>query len=120
MSLHSTRETTLMIDSQVTAITFFSTIFLILAIIVILLRTRTQEMKLILIGVFMAIAAAAQANLSGVSVNPAQVALTTGLGSAALMKIAVILTLSGVGMLLLSQATPPAAAGTEKEHSHVA
>ena len=109
-----------MIDSQLTAITFFSTTFLILAIIVILLRARTQEMKLILIGVFIAIAAAAQANLSGVNVNPGQVAMTTGFGSATLMKIAVILTLSGVGMMFLSRATPPATAGIEKENSHVA
>jgi hypothetical protein len=83
--------------------TIASTFFLILAIIVILTRSRTLEMKLLLIGVFMAIAASVDANITGVSINAAQVGLATGLGSAALMKISVILTLAGVGMLLLSE-----------------
>ena len=64
-------------------------------------------MKLLLIGIFMAIAASVQSSVSGVSVNPGQVALSTGLGSSPLMKIAVILTLSGVGMMLMSRVTPP-------------
>jgi hypothetical protein len=103
----------------VVSMTIASTTLLILAIIVILSRSRTPEMKLILIGIFMAITAAMQANVSGISVNAAQVALLTGLGSATLMKIAVILTLSGVGMMLMARATPPAVAGTAKEPPHV-
>jgi hypothetical protein len=103
----------------VVSMSIASTILLILAIIVILSRSRTPEMKLILIGIFMAITAAIQANVSGISVNAAQVALLTGLGSATLMKIAVILTLSGVGMMLMARVTPPTIAGTAKEPPHV-
>jgi hypothetical protein len=106
----------------IVTMTIGSTTLLILAIIVILVRSRTPEMKLLLIGIFMAITAAMQANVSGVSVNAAQVALATGLGSATLMKISVILTLSGAGMLLMSRVTPPPpppAIGTPKEHPHV-
>lgn len=99
----------------VVPMTIGSTTLLILAIIVILSRSRTTEMKLILIGVFMAITAAMQANVSGVGVNAAQVTLLTGFGLTTLMKIAVILTLSGVGMLLMSRATPPPIAATMKE-----
>jgi hypothetical protein len=103
----------------VVPMTIGSTTLLILAIIVILSRSRTPEMKLTLIGIFMAITAAMQANVSGISVNAAQVALPTGLGSATLMKIAVILTLSGVGMMLMDRVTPPTIAGTAREHPHV-
>ncbi len=99
--------------------TAVSTIFLVLAIILILGRARTTEMKLILIGIFMAITAAMQANVSGPGVNGAQVAMIAGLGSATLAKISVILTLAGVGLLLMSRATPPAIAGTAKEQPHV-
>jgi hypothetical protein len=106
----------------IATMTIGSTALLILAIIVILVRSRTPEMKLLLIGIFMAITAAMQANISGVSVNAAQVALSAGLGSATLMKISVILTLFGAGMLLMSRVTPappPPAVGTPKEHPHV-
>jgi hypothetical protein len=103
----------------IATMTIGSTALLILAIIVILVRSRTPEMKLLLIGIFMAITAAIQANVSGISVNAAQVALLTGLGSATLMKIAVILTLSGVGMMLMPRVTPPPIAGAAKEHPHV-
>ena len=103
----------------VVPMTIASTVFLILAIVVILARSRTTEMKLLLIGVFMAIAASVDANVTGVSINAAQVALSTGLGSAALMKISVILTLAGVGMLLLQRVSPPATTATQTEHPHV-
>ena len=83
--------------------TIASTVLLILAIIVILARSRTTEMKLLLIGVFMAIAASVDANVTGVSINAAQVALSTGLGSAALMKISVILTLAGAACCSFSE-----------------
>jgi hypothetical protein len=103
--------------------TFISTIILILAILMILSRSRTPEMKLLLIGIFMAIAASVQSGVSGVSVGPQQVALLAGLGSSSLMKIAVLLTLSGVGMMFMSRLTPPPAASTStpivKEHPHV-
>jgi cell division protein FtsW (lipid II flippase) len=108
-----------MMDARdVIAMTFIWAIFLILAIILILVRARTLEMKLLLIGIFMGIAAAVQSNVAGVSVNAGQVTLATGVGPAPLMKFAVILTLAGVGMMLLSRATPPAATGSEKERSH--
>jgi hypothetical protein len=47
------------------------------------------------------------------------VALSGGFGSATLMKIAVILTLVGAGMMLLSRVAPPATPGTETEGPHV-
>src|SRR5262245_36886079 len=105
----------------IVATTTVSTVFLILAIILILVRSRTLETKLLLIGIFMAIAASVQANVLGVSVgaNAAQVALSGGFGSATLMKIAVILTLVGAGMMLLSRVAPPATPGTETEGPHV-
>ncbi len=106
-------------SGMILSTTLVSTFFLILAIIVILARAQTAEMKLILIGVFLAIAAAAQSNVSALSPNAAQVALTAGLGSVTLMKIAVILTLAGVGMLFLPRVAPPATARTEAEHPHV-
>jgi hypothetical protein len=106
-------------DANALAVAMISSFFLILAIIVILSRSRTLEMKLVLIGVFMAIAGAVQPSPMGVSVNPGQVAMMTGFGSATLMKIAVILTLSGVGMMLMSRVSPPANAGTERERFHV-
>jgi hypothetical protein len=101
--------------------TFISTIFLVLAILVILARSRTPEMKLLLIGIFMAIAASVQSGVYGISVNPGQVALSAGFGSSPLMKIAVILTLSGIGMMFVSRLTPPPAVATAtvKEHPHV-
>jgi hypothetical protein len=103
--------------------TFISTIFLVLAILVILSRSRTPEMKFLLIGIFMAIASSVQSSVYGVRVNPQQVVLSTGLESSPLMKIAVILTLSWVGMMFMSRLTPPPAASTApptvKEHSHV-
>ena len=99
--------------------TIGSTILLILAIIVILVRSRTTEMKLVLIGTFMAIAAASQANVAGIGVNAAQGAVLNGLGSASLMKLSVILTLSGVGMLIMSRVTSAVVIGPQKEHSHV-
>ena len=67
----------------------------------------------------MAIAAAVEANIAGVSINAAQVALSTGLGSAVLMKIAVILTLTGVGMLLLPRVATPATTAMHTEHRDV-
>jgi hypothetical protein len=103
----------------VVPMTIGSMLFLILAIIVILVRARTTEMKLVLIGAFMAIAAAAQGSVSGVGVNAAQVAMFAGFGSASLMKISVILTLSGVGMLLMSRATGAVGTGPQTEHSDV-
>jgi hypothetical protein len=107
--------------ARVYVTTFISTIFLVLAILVILSRSRTPEMKLLLIGIFMAIAASVQSSIYGVSVNPGQVTLSTGLGTLPLMKIAVMLTLSGVGMMFMSRSTPPPAAATTtvKEHPHV-
>ena len=103
--------------------TFISTIFLVLAILAILSRSRTPEMKLLLIGIFMAIAASVQSGVYGVSVNPGQVALSAGFGASPLMKIAVILTLSGVGMMFMSRLTPTPASSTPtatvKEHPHV-
>jgi hypothetical protein len=103
----------------VVPMTIGSTFFLILAIIVILVRSRTTEMKLVLIGAFMAIAAAAQAPVSGVGVNAAQAAVLTGLESASLMKVSVILTLSGVAMLLMSRATSAVVIGPQTEQPHV-
>jgi hypothetical protein len=97
-----------------------SAVLLILAIIVIALWSRMIEMKLLLIGIFMAITASVQSNVAAVSVNAAQVAVSAGLGSGALMRIAVILTLSGIGMMLLARVTPPATTGIGGERSHVA
>ena len=103
----------------VVPMTAVSTIFLVFAIILILGRAAETEMKLILIGIFMAIAAAMQANVASAGVNGAQAAMIAGLGSATLTRISVILTLAGVGLLLMSRATPPAIAGTAKEPPHV-
>jgi hypothetical protein len=106
-------------DPQVLVVAVISSVFLILAIILILSRSRTTEMKLVLIGVFMAIAAGVQPGTAGVSVNPGQVAMMTGLGSAALTKVAVILILAGVGMMLMSRVSPSPTARAEEERSHV-
>ncbi len=105
----------------VVAMTTLSTGFLILAILVILVRSRTVEMKLLLIGIFMAIAASAEANVVGVSLgaNAAQVAVSGGLGSTTLAKIAVILTLAGAGMMILSRLAPPATPAIGREGPHV-
>ncbi len=110
-------------SARVFVTTIITTIFLVLAILVILSRSRKPEMKLLLIGIFMAISASVESIGFGVGANPGQVALLAGLGSSPLMKIAVILTLSGVGMMFMSRLTPPPAASTVpptvKEHSHV-
>jgi hypothetical protein len=106
-------------ESLVVPMTIGSTVFLVVAIIVILIRSRTPEMKLLMIGIFMSITAAMQASITGIAVTTQQVTLLTGLGSATFMKISVILTLAGIGMLLLVRVTPPAMPGPEKEQSHV-
>jgi hypothetical protein len=104
-------------------LSFVTTIFLVLSILVILVRARTPAMKLLLIGVFMAIAASVQSSIFGGGLNPQQVVIATGIGSSPLMKIAVILTLSGVGMMFMAYFTPPipasASTSTAKEHPHV-
>jgi hypothetical protein len=96
--------------------TFCSSLLLILAIVVISLRSRSAEVKLLLMGIFTAIAAAANASVTGVSIQAGQVALATGIGSTILAKIAVILTLAGVGMMLLPRAVQAAPAQNIKEH----
>jgi hypothetical protein len=105
------------LSNWVLSMTLGSTALLVLAIIVILVRSRTPEMKLILIGSFMAIAAAMQANITGITVNAGQVGLTTGLVPSPLLKISVILTLAGVGLMLLGRVAPAATSGVETEHS---
>ena len=106
-------------NPYIITVTLFTTLFLILAIILILVRSRTLEMKLLLIGIFLAIAASVEANVVGVGANAAQVAISGALGSATLLKIAVILTLSGAGMMLLSRVAPPATPPIEREVPHV-
>src|SRR3954452_18784217 len=99
--------------------TIASSLFLVLAIILVLLRSRTLEMTLVLIGVFMALTAAVQGNFSGVAVDRGQVALTVGTGAGPLMKIAMVLVLSGVALSFVSRTNPPLASRDRQEGPHV-
>lgn len=106
-------------DSQmVERMTVSSSAVLVLAIVAILVFSRTAEWRLLLIGIFMTIAASMQANISGFSINSGQMALLTAVGSTTLMRISVILTLSGIGMMLMSRVAPQAAAVAVKERPH--
>lgn len=77
------------------------------------------ETKLLLIGIFTAITAAVQSSLTTAVVNVPTVGTATGLASAPLMRIAVILVLAAVGLMLLDRAAPRAAAASEEEGPHV-
>ncbi len=96
-----------------------SIVFLILPILVILTRARAPETKLLLIGIFTAITAAVQSSLTTAVVNVPTVGTATGLASAPLMRIAVILVLAAVGLMLLDRAAPRVAAASEEEGPHV-
>lgn len=92
-------------------------LFLIFAIVLVLSRTRTLELRLILIGVFTAVAAAVQGNIAAVDINPGNVAVSLGGSSGSLMKVAMILVLSGVTLVVLDR-TGLTAASEPKEVSH--
>jgi hypothetical protein len=94
-----------------------SSLLLVLVIVFVLARSRTLELRLILIGVFMAIAAAVQGNVSAVSIDSGNVAVSLGFSAGSLMKVAAILILSGVTLAVLDR-TGPAAAPEPKEVSH--
>lgn len=80
-------------------------------------RSKTLELRLILIGVFTAIAAAVQGNVSAAGINPGNVAVSLGFSAGSLMKVAVILILSGVTLTVLDR-TGRGAAAEPKEVSH--
>ena len=96
--------------------TMISSLLLVLVIVFVLARSKTLELRLILIGVFVAIAAAVQGNVSAVSINPGNLAVSLGF-TGSLMKFAAILILSGVTFAVLDR-TGPAAAAEPKEVSH--
>ena len=97
--------------------TMISSILLVLVIVFVLARSKTLELRLILIGVFMAIAAAAQGNVSGVSINPGNLAVSLGFSAGSFMNVAVILILSGVTLAVLDR-IGPATAPDPKEVLH--
>ena len=66
--------------------TMISSILLVLVIAFVLARSKTLKLRLILIGVFMAIAAAAQGNVSGVSINPGNIAVSLRFSAGSFMK----------------------------------
>jgi len=82
---------------------------------------RSPGLALCLIGVVMSIAAGVQASVSGVGVhtNAGQfVAVSSGSGP--LLKVAVILVLSGVALMLMSRPQSGTVASELKETTHVA
>jgi hypothetical protein len=83
---------------------------------------KSPGMALCLIGVFMAIAAAVQGSASGTELapNPGQFSMTPATGSGPMTKMAVILVLSGVGMMFLSRPDSLSAKSNQTEASHVA
>ena len=100
-------------------------LFLLTILIVLILFVfahKSPGMALCLIGVFMSIAAAVQATMSvgAVIQNPGHLAITASAGSGPLLKIAVILVLSGVGLIFLSRSGPAPTATEQKETAHVA
>ncbi len=97
--------------------TIITSLFLVLLIILVLGRIKLLSLRLILIGVFMAIAAALQGNISAVSIDSGQVAVSLGLAASSLLKIATILVLSGVAFAVLERTEPAPTVGT-KEVSH--
>ena len=94
-----------------------SSLLLVLVIIFVLARSKTLELRLILIGVFTAVAAAVQGNVSSVNINPGSVAVSLGFSAGSLMKVAMILILSGVTLAVLDR-TGRVAAAEPKEVSH--
>ena len=97
--------------------TMISSLLLVLVIVFVLARSKTLELRLILIGVFTAIAAAVQGNVSAAGINPGNVAVSLGFSAGSLMKVAVILILSGVTLTVLDR-TGRGAAAEPKEVSH--
>ena len=95
-------------DSNAIAVVIISSLFLIVLIglVLFLFVQKSPGMALCLIGVFLSIAAAVHASVSGLPVNHNQNAgqmFVTATGSGPLLKIAVILVLSGVGIIFLSR-----------------
>jgi predicted tellurium resistance membrane protein TerC len=105
----------------VTAI--ISSIFLIvfIAAILFVFVQRSPGLALCLIGVVMSIAAAVQASVSGVGVHTnAGQFVAVASGSSPLLKVAVILVLSGVALMYWSRPQSAAVASEQKETTHVA
>jgi len=82
---------------------------------------RSPGLALCLIGVLMSIAAAVQASVSGVGVHTnAGQFVAVASNSFPLLKVAVILVLSGVALMYVSRPQSGAATSGQKEPTHVA
>ena len=100
-----------------------TSIILIIFIVVILFVfvQKSPGLALCLIGVVMSIAAAVQASVSGVGVHTnAGQFVAVASGSSPLLKVAVILVLSGVALMFVSRPQAGAVAAEQKEKAHVA
>jgi len=109
-------------DSTAMVITIIALFFLIILIglILFVFAAKSPGMALCLIGVFMSIAAAVQASMLGgsMSQNPGQLMITASAGSGPLLKVAVILVLSGVALIFLSRSGPVPTPADQKEVVH--
>ena len=113
------REETVLITSAMTSIVLLLTIGLVLF----LRRSKPRAMSLVLMGVLMSIAASVQSTVAGTYTvagpggggNPLKI--DVGVASGTLMKIAVILTLAGIGLLFFDcQQLPADGAGKDAGH----